>query len=412
MRLHAPSRRELLLTSGTLFAWAHMPRLAYAEGRDPRFLAVILRGALDGLATVAPVGDPDWTGLRGEEALTLGGKTPALKLDDFFALNPAMPNLHRMFQGGEAIVVHACATPYRERSHFDGQDLLESGLPKAGPSDTGWLNRALSALQAGGRVDPKGGRIFAVGPVTPLIARGPAPVLSWSPQRIMPASDDTMARLLDLYRHADPKLASVLEDNSKLTAIEQSGDMGMAQKPGGPGPAQVRAYFSDAAGNAAKFLAQPEGPRVGALALDGWDTHFNEGIAQGRLSQLLGSLDDALAAIKTNMGPAWRETVVALATEFGRTARINGTDGTDHGTATVALLVGGALKGGRVIADWPGLKPAALYQNRDLAPTTDLRAVLKGVLKDHLRADDRTLAQNVFPGSDGVKPMTGLVTSS
>ena len=412
MRLHAPSRRELLLTSGTLFAWAHMPRLAYAEGRDPRFLAVILRGALDGLATVAPVGDPDWTGLRGEEALTLGGKTPALKLDDFFALNPAMPNLHRMFQGGEAIVVHACATPYRERSHFDGQDLLESGLPKAGPSDTGWLNRALSALQAGGRVDPKGGRVFAVGPVTPLVARGPAPVLSWSPQRIMPASDDTMARLLDLYRHADPKLASVLEDNSKLTAIEQSGDMGMAQKPGGPGPAQVRAYFSDAAGNAAKFLAQPEGPRVGALALDGWDTHFNEGIAQGRLSQLLGSLDDALAAIKTNMGPAWRETVVALATEFGRTARINGTDGTDHGTATVALLVGGALKGGRVIADWPGLKPAALYQNRDLAPTTDLRAVLKGVLKDHLRADDRTLAQNVFPGSDGVKPMAGLVTSS
>ena len=412
MRLHAPSRRELLLTSGTLFAWAHMPRLAYAEGRDPRFLAIILRGALDGLATVAPVGDPDWVNLRNEEALTLGGKTPALKLDDFFALNPAMPNLHRMFQGGEATVVHACATPYRERSHFDGQDLLESGLPKAGPSDTGWLNRALSALQAGGRVDAKGGRVFAVGPVTPLIARGPAPVLSWSPQRIMPASDDTVARLLDLYRHSDPKLASVLEDNSKLTAIEQSGDMGMAPKPRGPGPAQVRAYFSDAAGNAAKFLAQPDGPRVGALALDGWDTHFNEGIAQGRLSQLLGSLDDALAAIKTNMGPAWRETVVALATEFGRTAHINGTDGTDHGTATVALLIGGALKGGRVIADWPGLKPAALYQNRDLAPTTDLRAVLKGVLKDHLRADDRTLAQNVFPGSDSVKPMAGLVTSS
>jgi uncharacterized protein (DUF1501 family) len=221
-----------------------------------------------------------------------------------------------------------------------------------------------------------------------------------------------MARLLDLYRHADPKLASVLEDNSKLTAIEQSGDMGMAQKPGGPGPAQVRAYFSDAAGNAAKFLAQPEGPRVGALALDGWDTHFNEGIAQGRLSQLLGSLDDALAAIKTNMGPAWRETVVALATEFGRTARINGTDGTDHGTATVALIAGGALKGGRVVADWPGLKLAKLHDGRDLAPTTDLRAVLKGVLKDHLRADDRTLAQNVFPGSDGVKPMAGLVTSS
>jgi uncharacterized protein (DUF1501 family) len=223
----------------------------------------------------------------------------------------------------------------------------------------------------------------------------------------MPASDDTVARLLDLYRHSDTKLASVLEDNSKLSAIEQSGDM--TQKPGGPGPAQVRAYFSEAAGNAAKFLAQPDGPRVGALALDGWDTHVNEGIATGRLSQLLGALDDALATVQTNMGPAWNDTVVALATEFGRTAHINGTDGTDHGTATVALLVGGALKGGRVIADWPGLKSTDLYENRDLKPTTDLRAVLKGVLKDHLRADDRVLAQNVFPGSADVKPMTGLV---
>jgi uncharacterized protein (DUF1501 family) len=407
MKLHAPTRRELLLASGTLFAWAHLPKLAHAEGRDPRFLTIILRGALDGLATVAPVGDPDWIKLRGDNALTFDGKVAPLKLDDFFALNPAMPNLHRMFQSNEAIVVHACATPYRERSHFDGQDLLESGLPKPVPSDTGWLNRALAGLAPGGRVDPKGNKIFAVGPVTPLVVRGPAPVLSWSPQRIMPASDDTVQRLLDLYNHSDPKLAGVLEENSKLSAIEHAGDM--AQKPGGPGPAQARAYFVEAAGNAAKFLAQPDGPRVGALALDGWDTHFNEGIAQGRLSQLLGSLDDALAAVKANMGPAWQETVVVLATEFGRTAHINGTDGTDHGTATVALLAGGALKGGRVIADWPGLKSANLYENRDLKPTTDLRAVLKGVLKDHLRADDRALAQNVFPGSDGVKPIAGLV---
>ena len=412
--LHAPSRRELLLASGTLFAWAYLPKLALAEGRDPRFLAVILRGALDGLATVAPVGDPDWVALRGDEALTFDGKVPALKLNDFFALNPAMPNLQRMFQANEAIILHACATPYRERSHFDGQDLLESGLPKPAPSETGWLNRMLAGLTPGGRVDPqgsnKGSRVFAVGPVTPLVARGPAPVLSWSPQRIQPASDDTVQRLLDLYRHSDAKLASVLEDNSKLTAIEQSGDMGIGQKAGGPGPAQVRAYFSDAAGNAARFLAQPDGPRVGALALDGWDTHVNEGIATGRLSQLLGALDDALAAVKTNMGSAWKDTVVALATEFGRTARINGTDGTDHGTATVALLVGGALKGGRIIADWPGLKSTDLYENRDLKPTTDLRAVLKGVLKDHLRADARLLAQNVFPGSADVKPMAGLVS--
>jgi uncharacterized protein (DUF1501 family) len=407
MKVHAPSRRELLFASGTLFAWAHLPKLAYAEGRDPRFLTIILRGALDGLATVAPVGDPDWQALRGNNALTLNGKAPALKLDDFFALNPAMPNLHGMFQAEEAIIVHASATPYRERSHFDGQDLLESGLPKPGASESGWLNRALAGLAPGGRVDPRGSKVFAVGPVTPLVVRGPAPVLSWSPQRLMPASEDTIHRLLDLYGHADSKLASVLEDNANLSAIEQPDTM--AQKPGVANPGQVRAYFSGAAGSAAKFLAQPDGPRLGALALDGWDTHFNEGIAQGRLSQLLGALDGALAAIKSNMGTAWRETVVALATEFGRTARINGTAGTDHGTATVALLVGGALKGGRVIADWPGLKAANLYQGRDLKPTTDLRAVLKGVLKDHLRADERALAQSVFPGSDGVKPMAGLL---
>jgi len=407
MRFHAPSRRELLFASGTLFAWAHLPKIARAEGRDPRFLTIILRGALDGLATVAPVGDPDWLALRGDNALTLDGKLPALKLDEFFALNPAMPNLHRMFEAKEAIIVHASATPYRERSHFDGQDLLESGLPKPGASDTGWLNRALAGLAPAGRVDPPGSELFAVGPVTPLVVRGPAPVMSWSPQRVMPASEDTVGRLLALYRDCDAKLAGVLEDNSKRVAgIEQPGN---GQKPGVPGPGQVRAYFSEAAGTAAKFLSQPEGPRVGALALDGWDTHFNEGIAQGRLSQLLGALDEALAAIKTNMGVAWRETVVALATEFGRTARINGTEGTDHGTATVAILVGGALKGGRVIADWPGLKPVNLYQDRDLKPTTDLRAVLKGVLRDHLRAAEKALAQTVFPGSDAVKPLAGLV---
>ena len=409
---HAPSRRDALVGSGTLFAWAFLPRLALAEGRDPRFLTIILRGALDGLATVAPVGDPDWIALRGGEALTSAGKTPALKLDDFFALNPAMPNLARMFQAKEAIVVHACATPYRDRSHFDGQDLLESGLPVAKPSESGWLNRTLAGLAPGGRIDQKGSRIFAVGPVTPLIARGPAPVLSWSPQRIVPASEDTAARLLDLYRQSDMKLASVMQDSARLAAIEQSGAMATQPRPGGPGPGQVRAYFSDAAGNAARFLAQPDGPRVGALALDGWDTHVNEGIAQGRLSQLLGALDDALAAIKGNMGTAWSQTVVTLATEFGRTAHINGTDGTDHGTATVALLVGGALNGGRVIADWPGLKPANLHENRDLKPTTDLRAVLKGVLKDHLRAEERALAQVVFPGSDAVKPMPGLVKTA
>ncbi len=409
---HAATRRELLLGSGALFAWAFVPKIARAEGRDPRFLTIVLRGALDGLAAVAPVGDPDWIKLRGDNALRLDGATPALPLDGFFALNPAMPNLHRLYRAGQAIVVHAVATPYRERSHFDGQDVLQSGYARPGHADTGWLNRALSVLEPDDQVraGPNSRRAFAVGPITPLVVRGPAPVLSWAPQRLPPVSDDTTMRLLDLYRHTDPALARVLEDRidlATLTPDRRTGDKGPVIQTGGID--QVRAYFADAAGAAATFLANPDGPRVGALALDGWDTHNNEGAVNGRLSQLLGALDAALAAIETNMGSAWNETVVTLITEFGRTARINGTEGTDHGTATVALLVGGALKGGRVIGDWPGVKESDLFENRDLKATTDLRAILKGPLRDHLRIDERALANDVFPDSEGVKPIEGCL---
>ncbi|HEY2185884.1 MAG TPA: DUF1501 domain-containing protein [Xanthobacteraceae bacterium] len=410
MTMHAPSRRELLLASGTLFAWAYVPKLARAEGRDPRLLVVVLRGALDGLAAVAPVGDPDWRALRGDKALSLDGPTPVLALDSFFALNPAMPNVHRLYKAGAATVVHATATPYRERSHFDGQDVLESGVPSPGATDSGWLNRALAALQPAGRAGG-GKEAFAIGPIAPLVVRGPAPVLSWTPRRVPPASDDTLARLLDLYRHTDPALARALEERVGLATIARAGGMDGGQ-PRAPGAGQVRAYFAESAGTAAKFLARPDGPRIGALAFDGWDTHADEGIGNGRLANLLGALDGAIAAIETEMKDAWRETVVAVVTEFGRTARINGTEGTDHGTATIALLAGGALRGGRVVADWPGLKAANLHEGRDLKPTTDLRAVLKGVLKDHLRADEAALASKIFPDSGRIKPMPGLLATA
>jgi uncharacterized protein (DUF1501 family) len=412
--LHASTRRELLAGAGVLFAWPFVPKLARAEGRDPRMLTIVLRGALDGLAVVAPVGDPDWLKLRGDKALVLDGKTPALALDSFFALNPAMPNLYRLYKADQAAIVHASATPYRERSHFDGQDVLESGLPKPGRAESGWLNRALGGLEPEARVTRKDVRAFAVGPVTPLVVRGPAPVMSWTPRRIQPASEDTMARLLDLYHHTDSELARAIESRMDLVTLARAGDpAALAPTEGQPlpqgFPAQVRAYFADAAGTAAKFLARADGPRIGALAFNGWDTHVDEGADSGRLATLLGALDGAIGAVEKNMGEAWRETVVAVVTEFGRTARINGTNGTDHGTGTIALLAGGALKGGRVIADWPGLKNANLHEGRDLAATTDLRAVLKGLLKDHLRVTDQALAANVFPGSDDVKAMAGLV---
>jgi len=333
-----------------------------------------------------------------------------------------------MYQAGQASIVHAVASPYRERSHFDGQDVLESGLTRPGAVDTGWLNRALGALAPAGQVRGQGGRqAFAVGPVTPLVARGPAPVLSWTPPRLPPATDDTVMRLIDLYNHTDPALARALEERVGLAAIARAGGIDMApgkseppkpqatpgQVPPAPVPgAQVRAFFAESAGAAAKFMARGDGPRVGALAYDGWDTHAAEGAGGGRLFALLGALDNALAAIESGMGAGWKDTAVAVITEFGRTARINGTEGTDHGTATVALLLGGAVKGGRVIADWPGLSETNLYERRDLKPTTDLRAVLKGLLRDHLRVDERTLADNVFPGSAAVKAAGGLVAST
>jgi uncharacterized protein (DUF1501 family) len=409
--LHAPSRRELLLGSGALFAWAYLPKVALAEGRDPRLLVIVLRGALDGLATVAPVGDPDWVRLRGDKALLLDGATPALPLNSFFALNSAMPNFYRLYKAKQAAIVHAVATPYRERSHFDGQDVLESGYVKPGAADSGWLNRALATLEPAERTDAKPKNAFAVGPMTPLVVRGSAPVLSWTPPKLLPATDDTVMRLLDLYRHTDPALARVMEERMGLAAIARAGGMDQPIKNGQPAPggaARVRAYFADATGAAARFMARSDGPRIGALSFDGWDTHAVEGAAVGRLADLLGALDGAIAAVESGMGEAWKETVIAVITEFGRTARINGTDGTDHGTATVALLAGGALKGGRVIADWPGVNEAALYEKRDLKATTDLRAVLKGLLKDHVRVNDKALALSVFPGSADVKSMAGL----
>jgi uncharacterized protein (DUF1501 family) len=412
INLHAPTRRELLLASGVLFAWAYTPKLALAEGRDPRLLTIVLRGALDGLAAVAPVGDPNWVRVRGDNALRLDGKVPALPLNDMFALNPAMPNLHRLYKAGAATIVHAAATPYRERSHFDGQDVLESGLPRPGAVSTGWLNRALATLAPAERANPRARNAFAVGPIAPLVVRGAAPVLSWTPPRLPPAGDDTVMRLLDLYRHTDPALARVLEERMGLAAIAGAGGMnpqgGPNAQPRGAANA-VRAYFELSAGTAARFLARADGPRIGALAFDGWDTHANEGALEGRLAALLGALDGAIAAIETNMGDAWRETVVVVITEFGRTARINGTEGTDHGTGTVAILAGGALKGGRVVADWPGVGDSDLHEKRDLKATTDLRAVLKGLLRDHVRVDEAALAARVFPDSTAVKPMTGLL---
>jgi len=395
------TRRSLLLGSATFAAWAYLPKFARAkDGRDPRFVTIILRGALDGLATVAPVGDPDYAGLHGSLALSLGGAHAATALDSFFALHPSMPEFARMYRDKKAAVVHAVATAYRERSHFDGQDVLESGFAGPGRVQSGWLNRALEALPRGEHVMSG----LAVGPTTPLVLRGAAPTVGWVPPYIPRAADDTAMRLVNLYNHRDPALAAALSQGFQIGKVA-GGDDSMKAKPGMNGAGAMRL----AAKGAARLMAADDGPRIAALAFDGWDTHANEGGPVGRLAQLLSGLDGALAEFESGLGEHWRDTVIVVATEFGRTARINGTEGTDHGTGTVALLAGGAVNGGRVISDWPGLKIANLYENRDLKPTTDLRGIIKGVLRDHLGLGDRVLAETVFPDSAGAKAVQGLV---
>lgn len=396
-----PSRRMFLASAGAFAAWASIPRHAYAGTRDPRFLTIILRGAMDGLAVVPPIGDPDYPALRGNLAIGATGFENTLPLDGFFGLNDAMPGLHALYKAGDALVVHAAATPYRDRSHFDGQDVLESGMAGPKASDSGWMNRVAEAIPQGEGVRPISG--LAATPTVPLILRGEAPTLTWTPPEIQPASADTTARLLDLYTHEAPEFAKVF--SAGIDANMLAGGAGEAGKKAGG----IASAFKQVAAGSARLLVEHDGPRIAVLSYDGWDTHTNEGAESGRLAGLLAALDGSLSALADVMAPVWQDTVIAVVTEFGRTAHANGTDGTDHGTATTAFLLGGAVKGGRVLADWPGLKTAQLYESRDLAPTTDLRAVLKGALRDHLGISERVLSTSIFPDSIGVRPIDGLI---
>jgi len=402
---HMPSRRTVLTTFGGLAAWSFIPRFAQAaQGRDPRLITIILRGAMDGLSAVAPVGDPNYVSLRERIALSITGDKPALPLDGFFALHPSMPQFSRLYQAGQALVVHAVASPYRDRSHFDGQDCLESGYDKVVANiDSGWLNRVLQSLPKGDHVAPR--NALSIGASTPLILRGSAPVLGWAPSSLQKASDDFAARVVDLYAARDRELFVSLTDGLKTDAMASSVAMGDAGKTRGNEFVQMKI----AAEGAARLMAAEDGPRIAALSFNGWDTHANEGGANGRLAQLLSGLDNALLAFEQGLKPVWKDTTILVITEFGRTAKINGTVGTDHGTATSAFLIGGAGKGGRVIADWPGLKDTQLFEGRDLAPTTDLRAVIKGVLAEQWGLSASILAERIFPGSLAVRPMEGLV---
>ncbi len=402
----AITRRELLVGAGASLAfWSAIPRVA-ASGRDPRLLLVILRGGVDGLATVAPVGDPNYAGHRQNLAIARRGYGAGLDLDGFFALNPAMPYLHGLYRKRQALFLHAVATPYRQRSHFDGQDVLESGLPAVGRSDDGWLNRALQALDADGRANPKG---LSMGAVVPLSIRGRAKVLSWIPKTVRrEIGDSTIVRLQDLYGQTDAALAKAFADGIEMARMGADAQ-GHAMAGGRRKKGRRERNSIVTARAAAKLMARADGPRIGVLSYNGWDTHANEGVLKGRLYNRLSGLDQALRTYAEGMGHVWGQTVVVVVTEFGRTVRVNGTRGTDHGVGTLALVLGGGILGGRVITDWPGLRQRELFEGRDLMPTQDLRGVFKGVLGEHLGIGQRVLADRVFPNSQHVKPVAGLI---
>jgi uncharacterized protein (DUF1501 family) len=416
------SRRAFLETS--LFAGASSlvaSRLAFANATtDARFVFVLLRGALDGLSAVAPIGDPHYAALRGQIGLAKSGEGAALPLDGLFGLHPALAFLHRSYAAKELAVLHAVATPYRERSHFDAQNVLESGHLRPHGSTSGWMNRALTAMPAGGTREAG----VALGANVPLAMRGPAEVVSWSPTSIATLDESTLARLTDLYAR-DPLLSARLADALASDVIASEAQAAAQEEAAMASPMnndvverdskEKRNYnvrYAETARAAAGFLKREDGPRVAMFDTTGWDTHANEGGAQGQLALRLRGLDAALAALRESLGPVWRNTVVLVATEFGRTAAINGTRGTDHGTGAAAFLLGGAVAGGRVLADWPGLSRPDLLDGRDLKPTRDLRTVMKGVLRDHLGISPAALDSQVFPDSTAARPLDGLIKGS
>ncbi|CAM3277741.1 Twin-arginine translocation pathway signal sequence domain protein [Sphingomonas antarctica] len=364
-------RRHLLTRTGLVAAALATPRIALAQAAtERRFVFIIQRGAADGLNIVMPTGDPGFAPARG--ALALPGGT---KLDGMFTLHPALVETAKIYASKEALFAHAVASPYRDRSHFDGQNVLETGGNSAYQLRDGWLNRLLAKLP---RADAQA---IAVSATVPVALRGPVEVASYAPSALPQASDDLLARVTQMYSN-DAQLRPLW--SSAMATRQQTSDLTAA---GGANAAATGAL-------AAKLLTGPGSARIAMIETGGWDTHSAQ---TARLSAHLKGLDAMLAALKTGLGPAWSQTLVLVASEFGRTVAVNGTGGTDHGTGSSAMLLGGAVAGGRVVADWPGLSPANLYEGRDLKPTLGLDALIANAMGQHYGIDPAPLAKSLFP---------------
>ena len=378
------SRRQFLqIAAAGAGAILVSPRIAFASVvTDRRFVFVIQRGAADGLNIVVPYAEPAYATLRGALAIDASS---ARRLDGTFALHPALVQIGAMYADRQALFVHAVASPYRDRSHFDGQNVLETGGASPYRVKDGWLNRLVAQLPSARE------NAIAFAPTVPMALRGNAEVTSYAPSALPQAPDDLLMRVSQLYDQ-DAQLRPLWE--SAMTARGLAGDAGARKDPASLGKL------------AASFLSRDDGPRIAMIETGGWDTHSAQST---RLANQLKALDTMLAALRDNMGPAWSKTTVLVATEFGRTAAANGTGGTDHGTGSVAMVLGGAVAGGRVIADWPGLAPRDLYEARDLKPTTSLDSLIAGVASEGLGLDPQRTARALFSQTVATKPLTGIV---
>jgi uncharacterized protein (DUF1501 family) len=367
-----------------------LPVVNFAQvGQNGRFVFILLRGGFDGLAALVPYGDPDYRALRGSFAYNA---SDLVALDDTFGLAPGLAPLRPLWDANQLALVHAMAIPHRTRSHFDGQAVLETGLDRPTGSADGWLNRLLQVMSG-----TRTGIAIAAG--MPLSLTGSYQVETWSPTQLGSVDDAFLERLAVLYR-SDAALQNRFE--AALQQQELVGEEAMARgnaRRGGITPLMQAA---------AKILRQDQGPNIAAMEFSGWDTHANQGVAGGALDRLLGQLAEGLVAFRNDMGTAWQNTTMVVMTEFGRTARPNGTRGTDHGTAGAGFVLGPRLAKSAIVADWPGLSSTALFEGRDLKPTVDTRAVLKAAIAG---AFDLTPAQldRVFPNSAGVRAVTGLM---
>jgi uncharacterized protein (DUF1501 family) len=380
------TRRNLIGSGLAVVGTTALSRIAFAKtlGSTRRFIFIIQRGAADGLHSIAPIGDP---GLRTARAALVDAMGTPIKLDSMFGLHPALVQAGALYASGEALFVHAVASANRDRSHFDAQNILETGGLRAYAEKSGWMNRLVALLPT------SDARAMALAQNLPAALRGPNQVTSYAPSKLPDATPDLMARVSDLYAH-DPQLRGLWQSAMDTRAL--AGNLG---EDGGRNGAATGAL-------AAKLMLPKDGARLMMIETGGWDTHSGQ---KGRLNVGLNGLDQMIGAIKTGLGSAWQDTMILVATEFGRTVAVNGTGGTDHGTASAAMLIGGAVKGGRVVADWPGLRIGDQFDGRDLRPTVALETVVASALAAHFALDPARLVRTLYPSLSAFKPVEGLI---